>query len=190
MGYQAVLVTCSKAHNIAALKYWMVCIENTGYMMNPVVWNTALNALVVAGEAEFALASFDQMRKCGRVTHVSYSIMAKAFSRHGNWQRLEQLQKQMEEDGFMMTTHFLTALITAYGVAQPPLVARAESLVVRARGEGLQMNQMVVLAFAQVVGWSRTDQLAGSKLRRQLFSKSKNDGKRTADARVTDGQTW
>merc|ERR1719199_1656350 len=60
-----------------------------------------------------------------RPTIVTFTALAKPFVRLGNWERVEEIAQDLENEGLTVNEYFLNNLLYAYGNASPPQRERA-----------------------------------------------------------------
>merc|ERR1719473_668870 len=90
---------------------------------------------------------------------VTYSALARPFARAGNWQMIEEFERQMLKDGLKKNEYFLYAQLDAYGNARPKQLERAERCFQEAMRDGLEANNRIASALARVVGRTRCQDL-------------------------------
>jgi len=67
--------------------------------------------------------------------------------------------REMEQDGLVVNEYFLCILLIAYAVATPRQAQRAEQAFLRAKRDGVKINQHIRSALARGVGRVRAHEL-------------------------------
>lgn len=153
---------CNSRRSYAELaEQWLARAQAAG-MEDPVLYSSVINVCGKANDAERAWGIFEQMQARGVRPHiVLYAALARPFAHQGDWQRVEEIAKIMEESGVKSNEYFLYAQILAYGNARPKQSAKAEACFKKAQASGVPTNDRVLGVLARAVGKRNMSWLAG-----------------------------
>merc|ERR1740121_2725904 len=90
---------------------------------------------------------------------IAYASLARPFTHAGDWQKVEELAKDLMSERLEMNAYFLYALLIAYASARPRQAERAEASFRAACASGIEVNKHVLTALARAVGRARCHQL-------------------------------
>eukprot|EP00929_Paragymnodinium_shiwhaense_P075852 TRINITY_DN3883_c0_g1_i2.p1 TRINITY_DN3883_c0_g1~~TRINITY_DN3883_c0_g1_i2.p1 ORF type:complete len:569 (+),score=166.07 TRINITY_DN3883_c0_g1_i2:136-1842(+) len=184
VSYSTMISACAKVGDLSRAEYWFDFMQERGVEPNAYSLSALINACakvgdveaacswlkrakqvgtafdVVVGDAERAMAVFQQMREDGIASNiVIYSALAKPYAYRGAYAEVERIAELMESEGIAMNDYFLYSLLLAYSRVKPRESARAEAAFVRAMKQGIPMNDRIKKVLGSAVGFARSEQL-------------------------------
>merc|ERR1719321_2099054 len=113
---------------------------------------------------------------------VTFTSLARAFARCGEWTEVEKIGSAMDDQGIAMNDYFLNVLLSAYATARPRQLQRAEAAFRSACKSGVVINEYVKNSLSKCLGKGRAAELIHeldlekpSKLQRSVQARRRPD---------------
>jgi pentatricopeptide repeat protein len=160
--FGAAIHACAQKADAATAEQWLVRAQAAG-MEDPVLYSSVINVCGKANDAERAWGIFEHMRTRGVRPHiVLYAALARPFAHRGDYQRVEEIAKIMEESGVASNEYFLYAQLLAYSNARPKQSSKAEEVFKKAQASGVPINDRVLGVLARAIGKRNMGWLTGT----------------------------
>lgn len=141
-----------KAREVERAEHYLRHMEELGFVVDVVPYNSVINANAVVGNAENAIFWFQRMLSMGhQATDITYGTLCKALGTAGDARGVEDLMSKIEESGGQLSEYHFASLISACDKTHPPDTVTAKRALVRLVSRGLKPDS-VQRVFFRVVG--------------------------------------
>lgn len=169
--HNSMLHACVKANDLESMSHWLQVMDGRNIQCDTIACNTVMNAYAAVGDTDRVMRIFDRMQGEGMSPDdVSYAIAAKACAVKGDVLKVKKLMNEMLAQGLKMRDHHLCAMLLAHTNGQPWQPDKAEATFRFGVAAGAEVTRPVVIGLARAVGWSRCNQIVGSRDRRRIIS--------------------
>lgn len=158
--FSAAISGCAKAGDIAAAEELLASMADFGVVEEAIVYNGVIDACAKVRDSTRAMRIFKQMGANNvKPTIVTFASVARAFAHIGDWRTVEDLERDLLEQGLQPNEYFLYSRLCSYASAQPREPRLAEAAFLDARRAGIPINSHLESALARAVGGVRAQQL-------------------------------
>jgi len=154
--YNVLIHACAKAGDLGRAEYWLRKTKEDGDCPDVYSYNAVIDACVQAQQTEKASGFLSEMKANGiKPTPVTFTTLAKCYSWNGEWQKVEQLGRDMKALGVGINDYFLNALLSAYASAKPKQPEKAEAAFREALSSGVRPNKFIWSSLTRAIGAAR-----------------------------------
>jgi pentatricopeptide repeat protein len=90
---------CAAAKDLKGAVGVFQTLEQSGVDLNPVIYNTVLDACVECRDLQAAEKWMQEMKKAGMTDVVSFNTLIKSHLQNGNFDKARRLMEEMKKDG-------------------------------------------------------------------------------------------